>query len=272
MTTERIRTIVEDLERTLLRFIREHKITHDEYRCATDIILASVKAGEESLLYDVFLEAEATDIGNINRDGSVEAVEGPFYLPNAPRLAPPYVLPRRADEAGEVLRFHGRVVSFDGSPLAGAEMDMWHADAAGFYSNVHPNIPDWNLRGRFESAPDGTFEVWTIVPPPYEIPKAGPTGIVLSSLGRHFFRPAHLHLKIRHPRHDQLTSQLYFEGGDYLDSDVANAVREELVAKLIRRDDLTDVAARGLRKPYFELNYDFALVPSEVADGRRQAQ
>lgn len=37
MTVERTRTILEDLERTLLRFMRKHKITHDEYRCATDI-------------------------------------------------------------------------------------------------------------------------------------------------------------------------------------------------------------------------------------------
>jgi len=83
MTTERTRTILEDLERTVLQFMRKHKITHDEYRYATDILVATVKAGEGSLLYDVFFEAEATDIGNISRQGSVEAIEGPFYLPNA---------------------------------------------------------------------------------------------------------------------------------------------------------------------------------------------
>ena len=70
MTTKRTRTIVEDLEQTLLQFMRKHKITHDEYRYATDILVSSVKAGEESLLYDVFFEAEATDIGNISRQGS----------------------------------------------------------------------------------------------------------------------------------------------------------------------------------------------------------
>jgi catechol 1,2-dioxygenase len=45
------------------------------------------------------------------------------------------------------------------------------------------------LRERFYSGDDGTFEVRTIVPPPYEITKGGPTGIVLKTLGRHFFRP-----------------------------------------------------------------------------------
>ncbi|MFZ3325563.1 MAG: hypothetical protein WA231_06545 [Methylocella sp.] len=69
MTAERTRTLLEDLEQTVLQFMRKHKITHDEYRCATDILVATVKAGE--LLCDVFFEAEATDIGNISRQGSV---------------------------------------------------------------------------------------------------------------------------------------------------------------------------------------------------------
>jgi catechol 1,2-dioxygenase len=114
MTTERTRTILEDLEQTVLQFMRKHKITHDEYRCATDILIATVKAGEGSLLYDVFFEAEATDIGNISRQGNVEAIEGPFYLPNAPVLKAPYVLPQRSDEAGDLLLFRGRVTSPDG--------------------------------------------------------------------------------------------------------------------------------------------------------------
>jgi catechol 1,2-dioxygenase len=261
MISERIRFILEDLEETLLQFIRKHEITHEEYRCATDILVASVKAGEGSLLYDVFFEAAATDTGNIGKRGSLEAIEGPFYLPNAPSLEAPYVLPQRPDEAGDVLFFRGRVTSSDGEPLAGVELDMWQADAEGLYSNIHPNTTEWNLRGRFHSGDDGTFEVRTIDPPPYEIPKGGPTGIVLKILRRHFFRPAHLHLKVSHPRYRSLTSLVYFDGGDYLNSDVANAVREDLVAKLVRRKDSNDLANRGLDKPYFEVSLDFILVP-----------
>jgi hypothetical protein len=111
MTTDRARIILEDLEQTLLEFMRKHRITHDEYRCATDILVATVKAGEESLLYDVFFEAQATDVDNIGRQGSIEAIEGPFYLPNSPRLEAPYALPRRSDERGDALFFCGRVTS-----------------------------------------------------------------------------------------------------------------------------------------------------------------
>ena len=152
MTQDRVRSLVEDLERTLVAFIRTHRVTHAEYRAATDLIVAEVQAGEASLLFDVFLEAAATDVGNDDRTGSIEAIEGPFYLPDAPLLeGPQYVLPQRPDEAGVPLVFHGRVRSENGAPLAGVELDLWHADAAGEYSQIHPGIPDWNLRGRFHS-------------------------------------------------------------------------------------------------------------------------
>ena len=271
MNIARTLNILEDLEQTVLRFMRKHKITHDEYRRATDTLVATVKAGEGSLLCDVFFEAEATDADNLRRRGSVEAIEGPFYLPHAPKLEAPYVLPQRRDEIGDVLFLRGRVTSLDGAPLARVELDMWQADCAGLYSNIHSNIPEWNLRGRFYSGPDGTFEVRTIVPPPYEIPDSGPTGMVLSSLGRSFFRPAHLHLKLRHPQYVDLTSQLYFDGGEYLKTDVANAVRDGLIAQLVRRNHPNELAARGLHKPYFEVDFDFILAPRATEEVRRRA-
>ncbi|MEA2296462.1 MAG: catechol 1,2-dioxygenase [Solirubrobacteraceae bacterium] len=250
MSNQRVLEVVEDIERTLLELFRKHQVTHDEYRAATDLIIASIKEGEESLLFDVFFEAEATDAINFGRVGSPAAIEGPFYLPGAPHLQAPCVMPQRPDEQGEPLVFRGTVFSTEGAPLAGAELDIWHADADGLYSNIHPGIPDWNLRGRLHTGEDGSFEVQTILPPPYEIPKHGPTGRVLSGLGRHCFRPAHLHLKVRAPQREELTSQLYFAGGEYLDDDVANAVRDGLVLAL-EHDDAK-----------WQASYDFVLEPA----------
>jgi catechol 1,2-dioxygenase len=253
VTNQRLLEVVEDIERTILELIRKHGITHEEYRAATELVIASIKEGEESLLFDVLFEAEATEVGNLGRVGSPAAIEGPFHLAGAPTLQRPYVMPQRTDERGEPLIFRGTVSSTDGAPLADAELDIWHADADGLYSNVHPGIPDWNLRGRLRTNEDGSFEVRTILPPPYEIPKDGPTGHVLSGLGRHFFRPAHLHLKVRAPDREELTSQLYFAGGDYLHNDVANAVRDGLVLSL-ERDGTAWHAA-----------YDFVLEPDPQA-------
>jgi catechol 1,2-dioxygenase len=265
MTHDRAKTIIEDLEQTLLAFLRKHQISHQEYRLATDILVQTIKAGEESLLYDVFLEAEATDIGNLGRTGSPQALEGPFYLSGAPKLEVPFVLPQRASERGELLIFGGAVLDAKRRPLVGAELDFWQADADGLYSNIHPGIPDWNLRGRVFAGRDATFQVRTILPPPYEIPKNGPTGRVLNAIGRHFFRPAHLHVKVRHPGFEELTTQLYFEGGEYLESDVANGVREGLVIKLMRRERSSEKEedANGSR-PFYEVHYEFVLNESGV--------
>jgi catechol 1,2-dioxygenase len=269
MPNDRVLTVIEDLERTLLEFIRKHRITHTEYRATTDLIIAEVLAGEGSLLFDVFFEAIATDVENHGREGSIEAIEGPFYLPGAPWLqGPPYVLTQRPAEAGTLLVFHGQVTTENGKPLAGTELDLWHADANGEYSQIHPGIPDWNLRGRFRADDEGRFQVRTIAPPPYEIPKDGPTGTVLTALGRHFFRPAHLHVKLRHPYFGERTSQLYFQGGQYLDSDVANAVRDELVIAAELVEDPERIAQHGLTAPFVDARYDFAFMPSaETAGG-----
>jgi catechol 1,2-dioxygenase len=261
MNDNRARALLEDLERLLQDFIRTHQVTHDEYRKATEILVGTVRAGEESLLFDVFLEAAATDVDNRTKAGSIAAIEGPFYVPAAPVLPAPYRLPQRPDEQGDVLFFTGTVTDTSGRPLAGAELDMWQADANGHYSNIHPDPPEFNLRGRFHADRDGAFEVRTILPPPYEIPKDGPTGTVLRALGRHFYRPAHLHLKVRHPGHEELTSQLYFAGGEWLHSDVANAVRGELILSLSKHDDPAELTARGLPAPYLATRYDFALAP-----------
>ena len=86
-----------------------------------------------------------------------------------------------------------------------------------------------NLRGRLRSRKDGTYELHTVRPGAYTIPHEGPTGRLLRALGRHPWRPAHIHLKASHEGYRSLTTQIYFADSDYLDSDAANAVQDELV-------------------------------------------
>ena len=160
MANDRVLAVVEDLERTLVEFIRKHHVTHDEYRAATDVIVAEVQAGKASLLFDVFLEAAATDVGNDGRDGSIEAIEGPFYLPGAPWLdGPPYVLPQRPDEVGVPLVFGGQVTTENGVPLAGVGLDL-PASGAGdqllFASDHYAVVADVQVTGASKTPPAGT--------------------------------------------------------------------------------------------------------------------
>jgi catechol 1,2-dioxygenase len=271
MSNDRVKALVEDLERLLLDFMRKHRITHEEYRLATVILVGTVKAGEESLLYDVFLEAEATDIGNDGREGSPEVLKGRSISPTLLCLRRPMCFLSGSTRLVTFCSSTAGLPTRQVNPWQGLGLDLWQADAEGLYSNIHPGIPDWNLRGQIRSDANGTYEVQTVLPPPYEIPKDGPTGRVLSALGRHFFGPAHLHVKLRHPSYGELTSQIYFRDGQYLNSDVASAVRDGLVASLKRNENPEDLSAKGLSLPYYEVRYDFVLAPHHAHDARRVA-
>jgi catechol 1,2-dioxygenase len=127
-------------------------------------------------------------------------------------------------------------------------VDIWHADADGYYSGFAPHIPDGNLRGVVVTDAQGNFEIRTVQPAPYQIPTDGPTGKLIEAAGWHPWRPAHLHLMVRADGHRTVTTQLYFAGGEWLDSDVAEATKPELVLDPV--DDGT-----GVRRA----TYDFEL-------------
>ena len=101
-------------------------------------------------------------------------------------------------------------------------VELWHADDLGFYSQFAPGLPEWNLRGSFTTGDDGRFLARTVQPAPYQIPTDGSCGKLIAAAGWHAWRPAHLHLKVAAEGHDAITTQLYFEGGEYLDSDIAD--------------------------------------------------
>jgi catechol 1,2-dioxygenase len=190
-----------------------------------------------------------------DREGSQGTILGPYHLPDAPVLDAPYELPRREDEAGDRMHFSGRVVDHEGNPLAGAVLDVWHADAEGLYSGFDPSLPEGILRGKVIADDEGRYEVRSIVPAPYTIPHDGPTGKMIAAAGWHPWRPAHIHLIVSADGYEALTTQLYIDSSDYLDDDVASAVKDNLVVHLEPKDDESGV---------MHFDYDFALAPART--------
>lgn len=127
-------------------------------------------------------------------------IEGPYYRAGAPMRSD--LVDPRMD--GERLWIRGRVLGPDcATPLAGALLDLWSADAHGHYDNdgardLHGAM---FLRGRVRTGTDGTFVIRTLLPGHY--------------LNGAQYRPAHLHFKVGAPGRRGLTTQLYFPGDPY---------------------------------------------------------
>lgn len=247
---QRIDTFARDVLHRIHDAIREHRMTYPEFQAVKQWLIDVGESGEWPLFLDVFIEHVVEEVATSDRHGSKGTIQGPYYLPGQKSIIGSGTLPMRPDEQGDPLVFTGTVRDTDGIPLPGATLDIWHADADGFYSGFAPGIPDGNLRGVVTADAEGHFEIRTVRPAPYEIPKDGPTGALIAAAGWHAWRPAHLHLFVSAPGHEKLTTQLYFAGGQWLDSDVAEAVKPELVL-----DPKAD--ADGL----LHAEYDFVLDP-----------
>ncbi|WP_350278373.1 catechol 1,2-dioxygenase [Kribbella sp. HUAS MG21] len=245
---ERVSAVVTAVLHGVHTAIRDQQVTYPEFQAAKAWLMAVGEGGEWPLFMDVFVEHVVEEVAAAAQRGTKGTIEGPYYLPGQVKLPAECELPHREDEKGTPLVLSGQVRDLDGTPLAGAEVDIWHADADGYYSGFAPHLPDGNLRGVVVTGADGRFAIRTVQPAPYQIPTDGPTGKLIEAAGWHPWRPAHLHIMVRAAGHRTITTQLYFAGGEWLDSDVAEATKPELILDPV--DDGT-----GVRRA----TYDFEL-------------
>ena len=253
---ERVDLLAREVLTAVHDTIRRHHVTYDEYNALKAWMIQVGQDGEWPLFLDVWTEHVVEEVNTAHRDGSKGSIEGPYYVPGAPECGAVGTIPMRDDEAGTPLTWDGSVTSTDGTPLQGT-IELWHADADGYYSQFAPAIPEWNLRGTFSTGLDGRFTITTIRPAPYQIPTDGACGKLISAAGWHAWRPAHLHVKVSAPGHELLTAQLYFPGDPHNGDDIASAVKPELVLSPHARPDGGDV-----------VEYDFVLdrAPGNVLD------
>ena len=84
---------------------------------------------------------------------------------------------------------------------------------------------------------------------------------MLSALGRHPWRPAHLHFMIQAPGCETLITHVFRDGDPYLESDAVFGVRSTLVADWVRHPAGLAPDGSRLDAPYYTLDYDFVLNP-----------
>ena len=113
---------------------------------------------------------------------TIAQTEGPFYKPRTPQKRD-----FRPDAPGEAMTLIGFVTDRRCQPVAGAIVDLWHADAKGAYDNS-----GFKLRGYQTTDAQGRYVFETIAP------------------GLYPGRTRHFHVKIAPPGQRVLTTQLYF--------------------------------------------------------------
>ena len=241
---ERVDELAREVLAAVHDTIRRHQVTYDEYNALKAWMIQVGQDGEWPLFLDVWVEHVVEDVATAHREGNKGSIEGPYYVPGAPELGAIGTIPMRDGEPGSPMVWDGRITTTEGKPLAG-KVELWHADADGFYSQFAPGIPQWNLRGSFSTGPDGRFTITTVRPAPYQIPTDGSCGKLISAAGWHAWRPAHLHVKVSAPGYEQLTAQLYFPGDSHNDDDIASAVKPELMLDLTSDDKGGDTVTYG---------------------------
>ena len=235
-TDPRLATVMAALVRHLHAFAREVELTQAEWDHAIGFLtrtgqMCSDQRQEFILLSDVLGFSMLVDaMGNRRPSGATEnTVFGPFHVEDAPIRAMGETI--SLDGKGEPCLFEGRVLDLDGQPIEGATVDVWSDNADGFYDVQQPDAqPRWNNRGRFVTGADGRYSFVGIKPVSYPIPDDGPVGQMLAALGRHPWRPAHMHFLVTAPGFQRIVTHTFVGGDRYLTDDAVFGVKESLVA------------------------------------------
>jgi catechol 1,2-dioxygenase len=236
-TDTRLTQIMGALVSHLHAFIKEVELTQDEW---TDAITFLTRTGhmcdenrqEFILLSDVLGASMLVDAINNRRPGGAteNTVLGPFHVDGAPE----YPMGASITLLGgrEPCLFEGVVRDLEGHPIEGAKIDVWCDNEDGLYDVQQPGVqPKNNNRGIFTTGPDGRYAFRGIKPVPYAIPDDGPVGQLLRRLGRHPFRPAHMHFIVSAVGFDPVVTHTFVASDPYLDSDAVFGVKTSLIVE-----------------------------------------
>ena len=263
----RLRELLNSLVMHLHAFVRDTEPTIAEWEQAIEFLTATGQKCDDErqefiLLSDVLGISMLVETINNRTGGATEStVLGPFHVVKSPRRELGDTIDLVGTPAPCVVR--GRVLSADGSPLPGAELDVWQANDQGFYDVQQPDVqPRANGRGLFTADADGSFWFRTIVPSYYPIPTDGPVGALLNATERHPFRPAHIHFIVTAPAHRPLTTHIFVAGSPYIESDAVFAVKKSLIKEFTSVDDPEQAARYGLTGSFWMADFDIVLEPA----------
>jgi hydroxyquinol 1,2-dioxygenase len=235
----RLKEVMQSLTRHLHSFVREVRLTEDEWNTGIEFLTASGhitddKRQEFILLSDVLgLSMQTIAINNTTYTGAAAATEatvfGPFFVDDAPEI------PLGGDIAGgapgQPCWVEGTVTDTDGNPVPRARIEVWEADDDGFYDVQYA---DGRVAGRAHLFADenGKYAFWGLTPTPYPIPHDGPVGKMLEAVGRSPVRASHLHFMVTAPGLRTLVTHIFVEGDPQIEiGDSVFGVKDSLIKR-----------------------------------------
>ncbi len=268
--TPRLREIMVALIKHLHGFIREVRLTEEEFRDATALLneigqLASDTHNEFVLMSGSLGVSTLVCLLNNGDSGQTETSQsllGPFWRLNSPRVENGGTI-IRSDTPGTPLFVSARVQDREGNPIAGAEVDVWHASPVGLYENQDPDQADMNLRGKFTTDADGRFWFWTVKMIGYPIPTNTVVGRLLKAQHRHPYRPAHLHALVFKEGYKTVISQVFDPSCPWIDSDVQFGVTQALTGDFVEHQD-PHPDRPDVPTPWVQLSYTYVMEPGEA--------
>ncbi|MEK9719469.1 MAG: dioxygenase, partial [Quisquiliibacterium sp.] len=197
----RFKQVMSSLVRHLHDFVREVELTEAEWEEAIRFLTATGqkcddKRQEFILLSDTLGVSMLVDaINHRYGDGATETtVFGPFFVEGAPDVE--MWADIRGDAEGMPCYVSGSIRDIGGKPVASALIDVWQGDGVeGLYDVQKTNGASY-CRAKVHTDEQGQFGFLTVQPISYPVPTDGPVGAMLLKMGRHPFRPAHVHTMI----------------------------------------------------------------------------
>ncbi len=265
----RLRQLMQALAGHLHSLVREVRLSEQEWNETIKFLTAvghitDDKRQEFILLSDVLgVSMQTIAVNNEICRGATEAtVFGPFFVDNSPQI--PLGGDIAAGASGEPCWGEGTVVDTDGDPVTGARIEVWEADADGFYDVQYP---DSRVAARAHLFTDekGGYRFWGLTPTPYPIPHDGPVGALLEAAGRSPMRPGHLHVMVTAEGLRTLVTHVFVAGDPQLDvGDAVFGVKDSLIKDFMRQGPgvpAPDGRDLGDRE-WSRVRFDIVLAPS----------
>ena len=82
---------------------------------------------------------------------------------------------------------------------------------------------------------------------------------MLRAMGRHAYRPAHMHFMVQAPGYTPLVTHVFDRKSKYLDSDAVFGVRASLIADFRKRAPGEAPDGQHVGTPYYTLDFDLRL-------------